>query len=320
MTARACVRIVAKAFALAFVFFSLLGGKTFAATDWSAIQSALDANGTEMPGDVLRFELIRQDLTITVNGTTLPVVVNGAVANGFVAFKPAHDGSFFVDGSLPAQESEVAALQTALRANTRIHIASIASNLILETPKLIWIRFEATGSGADLATSLASALTAIHSPQLNVTVIPGTDNVFNPSSILPPKFLKLYDEGFVEQLGDTFAFYLPRPDENRILLGDVSAESGLGIGQSFHIQVSFSGGTSVTLDIDFCLRSDELQPIEDTLRAGGFTITSQTNAFLGDNPSLYFVHATASGDGFGLGNTLYDVVQMIKAGSVHHGY
>jgi hypothetical protein len=265
-----------------------------------------------MPGQVLRFELVRQDLTVTVNGQTLPSYEVAAVANGFVAFKEIHDGQFFADGSLPAQESEVAALETALRANTHIRITAIVNHVILETPKLVWVHFEATGNGATLAASLATALMTINNPQIGVGVIPGTNTVFNPSSILPPQFLKLFDEGFVEQLVDIFAFYLPRPDERRISLSGVPAETGLGVGQSFYIQVSLSGGTNATLNIDFALRAEEVQAVEDTLRAGGFTVTSQSSHFVDDNPHLYFVHATASGDGLGLGTTLYNVIQIIQ--------
>ena len=242
---------LAKAVLLAFVSLSLLTQKAFATPDWSAIQTAMGASGTEMPGDVLRFELVRSDLTMTVNSQAQ---TPGSVANGFVAFKRAWDGQMFVDGSLPAQETELAALEAALRADRRIHISAIGDHFILESPKLTWVEFQALGDGADLATALAAALATIHSPQLGVTVIPGVNNIIDPAAILPPKVLKLFDKGFVEQLDYIFAFYLPRPDERSISIGDVRAESGLGVGQSFYIQVDFSGGSNITLDVDFALR------------------------------------------------------------------
>lgn len=306
---------VAKAVALAFVVFSFAGEKAFAAPDWSAIQTALGASGTEMPGNVLRFELCRSDLPMTVNGVGQ---ANGAVANGFVAFKRSQEGQMFADGSLPAQESEVTALETALRANKHIQITGVGSHFILESPKLVWVEFEAFGDGSDLATTLATALETIHSPQIGVNVIPGTDNVFDPATILPPKFLKLFDKGFVEQFNFIFAFYLPRPDESSISIGDVRSEAALGVGQSFYVQVDFSGGTNVTLDVDFALRAEEVQAVEDTLRAGGFTIASQSSHYLDDNPHLQFVHATGSGDGFTLGNSLYSAIQIIQGNGRHH--
>ena len=305
-------RSLAKALALALVVFSFAAEKAFAAPDWTSIQTAIGASGTQMPGNVLRFELCRSDLagSFTINGAN---PTECAVENGFVAFKPTHsqDGDVFADGSLPAQESELNALQTALRANHHIHITGIGSRVILDSPKLIWVQFEAHGNGADLATSIAAALATIHSPQMGVNVIPGTDNVFDPSTILPANVLKLFNKGFVEQFDFVFAFYLPRPDEHSISLGDVRAESGLGVGQSFYIQVPFDGGTNVTLDIDFALRPEEVQPVEDVLRTGGFTITSQANHYLNDDADLQFVHATASGDGFALGDSLFSAIQLI---------
>jgi hypothetical protein len=302
-----------RSIAIAIILFTSLCSLSFAAPDWSAIQNALGATGTEFPGNVLRFELARRDLTISVNGQTItPDTVNAEIANGYIGFKPVGGSEFFVDGSLPAQETELAALQLALRENNRIHITAIVNHVTLETPKLIWVHFEATGNGADLATSLAAALVTIHSPQLGQNVIPGTNSVFNPN-LLPPQFLKLFDEGFVEQFDLIFAFYLPRPDEHRISVGPVNAETGLGIGQSFYIQIPFSGGTNnATLNIDFALRADEIQPVEDELRAGGFAISAQHNQFVNDSPHLYFVHASATGDGFTLGNTLLNVIDIIK--------
>lgn len=312
---RFCRSQVAKAVILAFVLLSFMNQKAFAAPDWTAIQTAMGAPGVEMPGDVLRFDLVRADLTMTVNGQTQTV---GAVANGFVAFKRAENGRMFVDGSLPAQETELAALEAALRADPRIHIAAIGDHFILESPKLTFVEFEANGDGSDLATALAAALAAIHSPQLGVIEVPGTNNVFNPSTILPPNVLKLFDEGFVEQLDYIFAFYLPRPDERSISIGDVRSEAGLGVGQSFYIQVPFSGGSNITLDVDFALRPDEVQAVEDVLRAGGFSITSQANHYLYGDPNLQFVHATASGDGMTLGGSLYSAIQIIQASARRH--
>ena len=315
---RFIVRGSPRAIAIVLVLFAWFGTAAFASTDWSAIQAALGTDGTEFPGNVLRFELSRADLTITVNGVAFSDArQNPAIANGFIGFKPMGGSRFFVDGSLPAQDSELEALQAALRVDKRIHITAIVNHAaIAVTPKIIWVHFEAKGDGAQLATSLNTALKTIHNPQVGTTVIPGTNSVFDPS-LLPPQFLKLFDQGFVEQFGLVFAFYLPRPDERRIAIGPVGAETGLGIGQSFYIQIPFSGGTNnAILNIDFALRADEIQPVEDTLRAGGFAISAQNNWWVNDSPKLYYVHASAAGDGFALGNTLLDVVHIIQLESL----
>lgn len=301
----------AKACALALIPLSWLGATPCAAVDWSTIQGALHADGTQMPGSVLRLELVRQDLALTLDGQTVPITNQAAVANGFIAFQPIRNARFFADGSLPAQESELSTLLAALRANTAIHITAVGSRVLGLSPSLIWVHFEAVGNGSALATTLATALETIHNPQVGVVVIPGTNTVFDPSSILPPQFLTLFNHGFVEQLMYSFAFYLPRPDENRFTVDGVSAEPGLGVGQSFNIEVPFSGGTNITINIDLALRADEVQAVEDTLRTGGFSIASESNHYVDESPRLFYVHATASGDGFSLGNTLYRAIRII---------
>ncbi len=43
----------------------------FAATDWSGIQAAMGTDGYVFTGDVLRFQLSRHDLAISVDGVPL---------------------------------------------------------------------------------------------------------------------------------------------------------------------------------------------------------------------------------------------------------
>lgn len=313
--------VLARAVALAFVVFAVFSAKSQAATDWSAIQSALQANGTLMPGNVLRFELVRQRLAITVDGQAIPTGQDAAIANGFIAFRPTWNDGFFVDGSLPAKETELGALLAALGSDARIHVTAIAGRSVLETPAFIWVHFEARGDGGTIANALATALATIGNPQIGVNVIPGVNGIIDPASILPPQFLTLFDEGWVEQLTSIFAFYLPRPDEHRIMLGDEPAEPGLGVAQSFYIQVPFTGNsTNVTLNVEFALKAEEIQPVEAALEAGGFAISSQTNNYVEDHPHLYFVHASASGDGFTLGNALYNAIEIVHADSQYGHY
>jgi hypothetical protein len=297
----------------ALVAFQIATPKAFAATNWSAVETAMGASGTVMPGDVLRFELARNDLNFTVDGQAVMEGEQAAVANGFVAFKQ-KAVRWYADGALPAQESELSALQDAILKYPRIHITAIVNHLTTESPRIIWVHFEASDTnGTVLATWLANVLEAIHSPQIGQRVIPGVNSIIDPATILPPNILKLFDEGFVEQHNSIFVFYLPRPDEHTILLNsNVTAETGLGVGQSFYIQFPFSGGSDVTLNIDFALRSSELEAVQAMLRAGGFTLSSLSDHYVDESHRLYYLHASASGDGFALGNTLFNVIQVIK--------
>lgn len=106
------------------------------AQDWGPIQAALDANGTVLPRPVLHFDLVRSDISVTVNNQALN---SAEVANGYIHFKPLQNGQYFADGSLPAQESEVPTLSSALRMNTALRISAVVNHAALETPKLLWV-------------------------------------------------------------------------------------------------------------------------------------------------------------------------------------
>jgi len=304
-----------KVLALTLVLAAFPGERAFAtSTDWSAIQSAMQVDGNVLPDGVLRFELARTDVgDITVNGQKINL---NESASGFVSYKPVGGGWFFADGSIPVRDSESEMIQEALRQDRHIHITAVANRLSQETPAMLWIHFEAVENGASLAGSIAAALAKINSPQ-NVLVVPGTQNIIQPGDI-PPPLQDLFDKGYLEQLGSSIVFYLPRPDEKRINLGWVPASFGLGVCQSFYITIL--GGVDseiVTMDVDFALRKDEIQPVSDILRKGGFAVTAQSNNYVDDDPNLYYVHVYATGNGFDFAAPLFVAVQYIEASSKH---
>jgi hypothetical protein len=53
-------------------------------------------------------------------------------------------------------------------------------------------------------------------------------------------------------------------------------------------------GDSLIFNAEFALRGDEVQPVSDALRAGGFQISAQGIHYFDDNVRLYFVHAFVS--------------------------
>ena len=102
------------------------------AQDWTPIQTALGASGTVLTGPVLHFDLVRSDLSITINSQPLD---SAEAANGYINFKLLPDGHYFADGALPAEEAQVPALTAALRANPVVHISAIVNHAALEVPK-----------------------------------------------------------------------------------------------------------------------------------------------------------------------------------------
>ena len=305
---------VSKVLALTLALAAFFTRRAYAATDWSAIQTAMSTPGVVLPGNVLRFDIVRNIHPIDINGQ---VIDQFEGSSGFVSYKEIVGGRFFADGSIPVLDSESQALQTALRKDTRIHITAIANRLAQETPSLLWVHFEARGNGASLATSIASALATLDNPQLGFPIIPGTENIISIDDI-PPQFQELFKQGFLEQIGNCIVFYLPRPDEKFIHLGRVPGSFGLGVGHSFYILIQGNvNSEEVTMDVDMALRKDDVQQVLDVLRGGGLTVSSLSNNFTDDDPSLYFVHVYGAGNGFDFAQPLFTAVQIIEANAKH---
>jgi hypothetical protein len=256
--------------------------------DWTPIQTALDANGTILPGPVLHFDLVRSDLSITVNGQAL----NPAeVANGYINFELLSTGLYFADGALPAEESQVPALSAALQANSAVHISAIVNHAALESPKLLWVHFEARGAAAGLATDIAAALATIDNPQQNVTAVPVT------AGQVPPAYQVIFTAagGTITQLnGAVYEIVVPRPDEYRYQIGGVPASASLGVAVTFFVQPL--SGSTVAANAEFALNQGEVQDVIAALSKDGFAVPALHDHFADDHDRLFFVHGFEVGD------------------------
>jgi hypothetical protein len=267
------------------------------AQDWTPIQTALGANGTVLTGPVLHFDLVRSDLSITINSQALD---SAEAANGYINFKLLQDGHYFADGALPAEEAQVPALTSALRANPVVHISAIVNHAALEIPKLLWVHFEVRGTSAELASDLAAALATIDNPQRNVSVVALS------SSDVPSGYQALFTaaRGTITQLNETvYEVVIPRPDEHRYQLGNIPASASLGVGVTFFAQPLL--GNNIALNAEFALNHAELQDVIDALTKAGFAVPALHDHFVDDHDRLYFVHGFVVGDANALATALW---------------
>jgi hypothetical protein len=341
----------------------LLQSGARAATDWSAFRNALGTNGIELPNDVLRFPLVRDDLKIKVSGqkvspalfasgfisvtpTTLIPLSGAAPITGQAA--PPTEQFYFVVGAIPAEDWNADPVARALRTCTCIQISSIMNHGAKSSPNMVWVHFEGTGKAKKLTDALVSALAIVDEPQRKVS-----SGAIDLSGYVPSIYQALYHQGTMEYLNDVYVFTLPRPEQSRITIGVVPAIPAFGVGQTVTVQaldqavasrggdsrgrdskhgdsrdgdsrdgdsrdgdskhgdskhgdskdgdskdcdskaVDSTDGDSLIFNAEFALRGDEVQPVSDALRAGGFQISAQGIHYLDDNVRLYFIHAFA---------------------------
>jgi hypothetical protein len=262
--------------------------------NYAPIQKVFAAPGVIEPDGVLHFDLIRSDLSITVAGQP----VNSALLGGYVNFKYLGKNVWYVDGSLPAQQSELAALEAALRTYQTLHITAVVNQVVLESPGLVWVHFEAQNENATtLAGEINFGLQQIHYPQKNVTSV--------------PVVLFLGANGTIAQLnGAVYVFTVPRDDIGRYVLGDVTASASLGVAYNFYVQ-PLTTGNNIVLYTDLGLKETELQPVRDALAAAGLNVGSVHDNFVDDTQRLFFVNGFVVGDAGVLGDCLYDSLTAI---------
>jgi hypothetical protein len=274
--------------------------------NYAPIQKILAAPGVIEPDGVLHFDLVRSDLSITVGSQA----VNSAeVGNGYVNFKYMGNSVWYVDGSLPAQESELAALQAALRTYQTLHITAVVNQVVLESPRLVWVHFESENeNGSTLAYEISSGLQQIENPQKGVTSVPIPLSVI-PGALFQDAFLGA--NGTITQLnGAVYVFTVPRDDINHFFLGGVPASASLGVAYTFYVQ-PLSTGNNIVLNTDLGLKQPELQPVRDALAAAGLTVGSVHDNFVDDSSRLFFVNGYAVGDAGVLGDSLYNSLTAI---------
>ena len=228
------------------------------------------------------------------------------MANGYVNFHYEGGTTYFADGSIPAQEAEVAPLIAALRTNKNIKVAAIVNHAVLESPKLIWVHFEATGHAQGLANTIASGLATVSNPQQGVTA------VALDASELPAQYQPIFSQlnGTITQLNSAvYEVSVARPDESSYLIGNVPASPALGVGFTFYVQPT--SGNNAIINSEFALKLTETQLVLDSLRTTGFTIPAMHDHFIDDNARLYYIHGFANGDITALGTGLYNSLKTI---------
>jgi hypothetical protein len=279
-------------------------------TDWSAIRDALHADGIVQPGNVLCFDLVRKDLNVTVAGKP---VSPAEVANGYVHFKPLSNGTFYVNGSLPAQDWQASYVAAALHSTYPITVSALVNHGAKSAPNFIWVHFEATATTNQLLPNIVKALSILKDPQIGVTA----RDLTVPPAVVPPRFRALFSKGTLTQINDVYSFGVARPDEHLYFLGRVPANPFLGVGEYVVVQSATGDGTQLTFNCEFALRSDEVQPVIHALQAGGFTVSALHDHFIDDHSRLYFVHGFAMGTNQAsttqYETALYQVFQLIHA-------
>jgi hypothetical protein len=247
---------------------------------WSAADQVFGQTGKDLPGEVHRFGWPRTDLHVRLGG----VAVEPALALGsWAAFKkPLNSEEAVAMGDLVLLGPEVNPVALALQAEG-FQITAIHNHLIGESPRVVYLHFDAMGDPQKLAKALRAALEKTATPLTR----PAGKSATGPTAA-QEKILAKFQEtlgrkgtmaGAVLQIG------IPRAAAIRD--GDMEIPSSMGMANAINVEVA---GNRVATTGDFVLIADEVNPVLHELQAHGIEVTALHSHMLRETPRLFFMH------------------------------
>lgn len=268
-----------------------------AATDWTAVGTALGKAGSVQPGGVYRVGLPRTDLKVTLDG----VPIRPALALGsWLAFRDMGDHAM-VMGDLVLTHDEVNPVMSALAQNG-VAVTALHNHLLRSSPGTMYMHVDGHGDAVKLATALHAALAQSRTPFAAA-----------PASPTPPPDL---DMAMLDQTlrakgtanGGTYQFSIPRAEPPRS--GGTAIPPAMGSAIAINFQPT-GGGKAATTG-DFVLTANEVNPVIKALRAHGIEVTALHNHMLDDEPRLFFMHFWANDDARRLAAGLRAALDQVK--------
>src|ERR1019366_7401025 len=110
------------------------GQKAAAAGEWKTVEDVFGFPGANLPGGVVRFNMPRKDLHVTIAGTEIKP---GLALGAWAAFHHIGDNDAIVMGDLVLTEDEVAPVVNALL-DGAVEVTAIHNHLVGESPKIIY--------------------------------------------------------------------------------------------------------------------------------------------------------------------------------------
>lgn len=253
-----------------------------AAGEWKNVEDALGRKGSAQPGDVYKFGMPRNDMKVSVAGTSVKA---GLALGSWLAFKK--DGTeTMVMGDLVLSESEVEPVMQSLQQNG-LEITALHNHLLNESPRVMYMHVAGQGDATKLATALKEALALTKTPTTS------------PSASQQPNALG-FDTAQVDQaLGrkgkdnnGIYQFAVPRAEK----ITDMGMEvpPAMGTATSINFQPTSTGKAAITGD--FVLLGKEVNPVMKALRDNGIMVTAVHSHMLTEEPRLFFMHFWANDD------------------------
>jgi Domain of Unknown Function (DUF1259) len=264
---------------------------------WKPVEDAIGRPGDRLPGDVIRFNMPRKDLHVTVNGTEIkPALALGAWA----AFHRVPRGAMIM-GDLVLTEDEVGPVMKTLQEGG-VQVTALHNHLLQESPKIMYIHMGGVGDPVKMAATVKAAVALTKTPPPGGPPAPEPDKLdFDVQAV----------EKIIGQPGKVSGGVLHIGVPRKISEDGMELPPSMGAGTSINFQPTGNGRAAIAGD--FAMAGDEVEAVIKTLRSNGIESTALHSHALNDQPRIFYLHFWANDDATRLARGLRAALDQTKA-------
>jgi hypothetical protein len=265
--------------------------KAATAGKWKSVEDVFGFPPANLPGDVVRFNMPRKDLHVTVGGTE---VKPGLALGSWAAFHSVGDNDAMVMGDLVLTEDEVAPVMKALQ-DGGVEITALHNHLVGESPKLMYVHMGGHGDPVKFAKTIK------HAVGLTKTPIPQGGSTKETADLG-------FDVAAVEKImgrngnvsGGVLHFNVPRAE--KLTEEGMETPPSMGAGTAINFQPTGNGRAAIAGD--FAMTGNEVGLVLKVLQDNGVQAVALHSHALDDVPRLFYMHFWANDDAVSLAKIL----------------
>lgn len=267
--------------------------------NWARVEEAFGRKSVAQPGDVVRFNFPRSDLTVVADGVTLkPAFALGT----WVAFKETANGQAIAMGDLVLTDAEVAPVMRALQAGG-VEQTALHNHVLNESPHVMYMHISAHGDAVKIAQTIRTALALSKTP-LGEAPAPAVASAADLDTAGIAKAL-----GVSGKLnGAVYQVSVPRVEKITDMGMDVPPS--MGISTAINFQPTGNGKAAITGD--FVMVATEVNAVIRALNKNGINVTALHSHMLNESPRLLFMHFWANDNAVKLAGGLREALSQLK--------
>jgi Domain of Unknown Function (DUF1259) len=229
-------------------------------------------------GNVLKVNIPRNDVTVTINGAVVPTPFG---FGGWIAMTKGDHGVDVMMGDLVLRESEVNPVMSALL-DAGLDVTALHNHFSSDAPRMFYMHVHGTGKAEELAKKIRPAVDLIGRDPFPPSGVAGTALAEGP--LAAARLSSIIGHGG-EQNGAVYKITVGRPDlDVREHGARIDARMGLNTWAAF----AGSDDDAVVAG-DVAMTAAEITPVLRALRRAGIQIVALHN-HMTTAPPVYFVH------------------------------